>query len=57
MVLVQQTFQIARTGLRVALLASERALGERLCPGPRPDTVVGAQAPPQSESLVSSAAV
>lgn len=55
MVLAQQTLVVVRTGLRVALLASERALVERLRPSPRPGTRVGA--PPQSESSVLPAAV
>jgi hypothetical protein len=55
MVLAQQTLVVVRTGLRVALLASERALVERLRPSPRPGTIVGT--PPQSESSVSLAAV
>ena len=55
MVLAQQTLVVVRTGLRVALLASERALVERLRPSPRPGTIVGT--PPQSESSVSPAAV
>lgn len=50
MVLAQQTLLVVRTGLRVALLASESALVERLRPVPRPGTPVVAPAPSQAES-------
>jgi hypothetical protein len=48
MVLAQQTLVVVRTGLRVALLASESALVERLRPMAAPG--VDAPAPPQPDS-------
>ncbi len=57
MVLAQQAFVMVRTGLRVALLASETALAERLRPGLRAETTVGDPTAPQSEPSASPARV
>jgi hypothetical protein len=52
MVLAQQALALARTALRVALLASESALVERLQPSPRPVEAVSAQAASSSPAPV-----